>query len=141
MSVDKRVYIVSQTEALMKNSKGCWMFSNLERKMIYQEMCIRDSLYIMRVIRVSAGTDLCQLTMQVNDIQEYKDGIAMLTHGGPVFFDPVTETFSPLTDCLLYTSQCTVDQCAFVVAFYLIGSFRFFACDFVDHFVLQSRCV
>lgn len=36
MSVDKRVYIVSQTEALMKNSKGCWMFSNLERKMIYQ---------------------------------------------------------------------------------------------------------
>ncbi|WP_443898017.1 hypothetical protein [Paraprevotella clara] len=36
MPVDKRVYIVSQTEALMKNSKGCWMFSNLERKMIYQ---------------------------------------------------------------------------------------------------------
>ena len=34
----------------------------------------------------------------VNDIQEYKDGIAMLTQGGPVFFDPVTEKFSPLTD-------------------------------------------
>ena len=30
--------------------------------------------------------------------QEYKDGIAMLTQGGPVFFDPVTEKFSPLTD-------------------------------------------
>ena len=34
----------------------------------------------------------------VNDIQQYKDGIAMLTQGGPVFFDPVTEKFSPLTD-------------------------------------------
>lgn len=34
----------------------------------------------------------------MNDIQEYKDGIAMLTQGGPVFFDPVTEKFSPLTD-------------------------------------------
>ena len=34
----------------------------------------------------------------VNDIQEYKDGIAMLTQGGPVFFDQVTEKFSPLTD-------------------------------------------
>ena len=36
MSAEKKAYIVSQTETLMKNSKGCWMFSNLERKMIYQ---------------------------------------------------------------------------------------------------------
>ena len=36
MPDEKKAYIVSQTEALMKNNKGCWMFSNLERKMIYQ---------------------------------------------------------------------------------------------------------
>ena len=36
MPAEKKAYIVSQTEALMKNNKGCWMFSNLERKMIYQ---------------------------------------------------------------------------------------------------------
>lgn len=36
MPTEKRSYIISQTESLMKNSKGCWMFSNLERKMIYQ---------------------------------------------------------------------------------------------------------
>lgn len=36
MPAEKKAYIVSQTETLMKNNKGCWMFSNLERKMIYQ---------------------------------------------------------------------------------------------------------
>lgn len=36
MPTEKRSYIISQTESLVKNSKGCWMFSNLERKMIYQ---------------------------------------------------------------------------------------------------------
>lgn len=34
----------------------------------------------------------------VNDIQEYKDGLALLTQGGPVFMDPVTEKFSPLSN-------------------------------------------
>lgn len=34
----------------------------------------------------------------VNDIQEYKGGLALLTQGGPVFMDPVTEKFSPLSD-------------------------------------------
>lgn len=33
----------------------------------------------------------------VNDIQKYKDGLALLTQGGPVFMDPLTEKFSPLT--------------------------------------------
>lgn len=33
----------------------------------------------------------------VNDIQEYKHGLALLTQGGPVFMDPVTERFSPLS--------------------------------------------
>ena len=32
----------------------------------------------------------------VNDIQKYKDGLALLTQGGPVFMDPLTEKFSPL---------------------------------------------
>ena len=32
----------------------------------------------------------------VNDIQEYKDGLALLTQGGVAFMDPVTEKFSPL---------------------------------------------
>lgn len=34
----------------------------------------------------------------VNDIQEYKDGLALLTQGGPVFMDPVTEKFSALSN-------------------------------------------
>lgn len=34
----------------------------------------------------------------VNDIQEYKDGLALLTQGGPVFMDPVTEKFIPLSN-------------------------------------------
>ncbi len=34
----------------------------------------------------------------VNDIQEYKGGLALLTQGGPVFMDPVTEKFSPLSN-------------------------------------------
>lgn len=34
----------------------------------------------------------------VNDIQEYKNGFALLTQGGPVFMDPTTERFSPLSD-------------------------------------------
>lgn len=34
----------------------------------------------------------------VNEIQEYKNGLALLTQGGPVFFDPVMEKFSPLVD-------------------------------------------
>lgn len=33
----------------------------------------------------------------VNDIQEYKDGLALLTQGGPVFMNLETEKFSPLT--------------------------------------------
>lgn len=32
----------------------------------------------------------------VNYIQGYKNGLALLTQGGPVFMDPVTETFTPL---------------------------------------------
>lgn len=32
----------------------------------------------------------------VNDIQAYKNGLALLTQGGPVFMDPVTEKFTPL---------------------------------------------
>lgn len=34
----------------------------------------------------------------VNDIQEYKGGLALLTQGGPVFFDPQTERFSPISN-------------------------------------------
>lgn len=34
----------------------------------------------------------------VNDIQEYKGGLALLTQGGPVFMDPVTKKFSPLSE-------------------------------------------
>ena len=34
----------------------------------------------------------------VNDIQEYKDGLALLTQGGVAFMDPVTEKFSPLSN-------------------------------------------
>ncbi|WP_294481025.1 two-component regulator propeller domain-containing protein [uncultured Bacteroides sp.] len=33
----------------------------------------------------------------VNDVQEYKHGLALLTQAGPVFMDPVTEKFSPLS--------------------------------------------
>ena len=33
----------------------------------------------------------------VNDIQAYKDGLALLTQGGPVFMNPETEKFSPLS--------------------------------------------
>lgn len=34
----------------------------------------------------------------VNDVQEYKNGLALLTQGGPIFMDPVTEKFSPLSN-------------------------------------------
>ena len=34
----------------------------------------------------------------VNDIQEYKDGLALLTQGGVAFMDPTTEKFSPLSN-------------------------------------------
>lgn len=34
----------------------------------------------------------------VNDIQEYKDGLALLTQGGVVFMNPDTEKFSQLSD-------------------------------------------
>lgn len=34
----------------------------------------------------------------VNDVQAYKNGLAVLTQGGPVFMDPVTEKFSPLSN-------------------------------------------
>ena len=34
----------------------------------------------------------------MNDIQEYKDGLALLTQGGVAFMDPVTEKFSPLSN-------------------------------------------
>lgn len=34
----------------------------------------------------------------VNDIQEYKGGLALLTQGGPIFMDPMTEKFSPLSE-------------------------------------------
>lgn len=38
----------------------------------------------------------------VNDIQKYKNGLALFTQGGPVFMDPVTEKFSPiLSDVLI----------------------------------------
>lgn len=33
----------------------------------------------------------------VNEIQAYKNGFALLTQGGPVFMDPVSEKFRPLT--------------------------------------------
>ncbi|MCS2947720.1 ATP-binding protein [Bacteroides sp. BFG-638] len=34
----------------------------------------------------------------MNDIQEYKGGLALLTQGGPIFMDPMTEKFSPLSE-------------------------------------------
>ncbi len=34
----------------------------------------------------------------VNDIQRYKNGLAVLTQGGAMFMDPATEKFSPLSD-------------------------------------------
>ena len=34
----------------------------------------------------------------VNDIQPYKDGLAVLTQGGPAFFNLQTEKFSPIVD-------------------------------------------
>ncbi len=34
----------------------------------------------------------------VNDIQEYRMGLLLLTQGGVAFMDPVTEKFSPLSN-------------------------------------------
>lgn len=73
LPVEKRAYLVSQTESLMKNSKGCWMFSSLERKMTYQAIAFFARLIFLAYASATGYflANLYDIVIERKDNQPY----------------------------------------------------------------------
>ena len=69
---ETRVYLTGQLDALMKNSKGCYLLSKLERKMMYQFL-----MYISQIIFLSHAVFVGEFMANLYDyVIEKKETLA-----------------------------------------------------------------
>lgn len=78
---ETKSYLISQLDALMKNSKGCYLLSKLERKMVYQSLA-----YISRIIFLSHAVFVGEVTANLYDlVMEKKETLAYCMYYFVVF--------------------------------------------------------
>lgn len=69
---ETRSYLIEQLDVLMKNSKGCYLLSKLERKMVYQSLT-----YISRIIFLSHAVFVGEVMANLYDyVMEKKEILA-----------------------------------------------------------------
>ena len=78
---ETRVYLTGQLDALMKNSKGCYLLSKLERKMVYQFLT-----YISQIVFLSHAVFIGGFMANLYDrVMEKKEDLAYCMYYFVVF--------------------------------------------------------
>ena len=92
---ETRSYLTGQLDVLMKNSKGCYLLSKLERKMVYQSLA-----YISRIIFLSHAVFVGGFMTNLYDcVMEKKEALAYCMYYFVVFdhgFSRMTKLFDRL---------------------------------------------
>lgn len=95
-----RSYLIGQLDMFMKNSKGCNLFSKLERKMVYQSLT-----YILQIVFLSHVVFIGGFMANLYDrVMEKKEVLAycMYYH---VTFDHGLSRMAKLLNCLLRSEE------------------------------------
>lgn len=97
---ETRVYLTGQLDALMKNSKGCYLLSKLERKMVYQFL-----MYISQIIFLSHAVFVGEFMANLYDyVIEKKEALAYCMYYF-VIFDHGLSRMAKLLDRLLSSEE------------------------------------
>lgn len=97
---ETRAYLTGQLDALMKNSKGCYLLSKLERKMVYQFLT-----YISQIIFLSHAVFVGEFMANLDDyVIEKKETLAYCMYYF-VIFDHGLSRMAKLLDRLLNSEE------------------------------------
>ena len=97
---ETRAYLTGQLDVLIRNSKGCYLMSKLERKMVYQSLT-----YILRIIILSHAVFVGGLMANLYDyVMEKKETLAYCMYYF-VVFDHGLSRMAKLLDCLLNSGE------------------------------------
>lgn len=97
---ETRAYLTGQLDVLIRNSKGCYLMSKLERKMVYQSLT-----YILRIIILSHAVFVGGLMANLYDyVMEKKETLAYCMYYF-VVFDHGLSRMAKLLDCLLNNGE------------------------------------
>lgn len=97
---ETRAYLTGQLDALMKNSKGCYLLSKLERKMVYQFLA-----YIFQIIFLSHAVFVGEFMANLYDyVMEKKEALAYCMYYF-VIFDHGLSRMGRLLDRLLNSEE------------------------------------
>ena len=97
---ETRSYLTEQLDVLMKNSKGCYLLSKLERKMVYQSLT-----YISRIIFLSHAVFVGEVMANLYDYVVEKKEILAYCMYYFVIFDHGLSRMAKLLDCLLNSGE------------------------------------
>lgn len=97
---ETRSYLTGQLDILMRNSKGCYLLSKLERKMVYQSL-----VYVSRIIFLSHAVFVGEIMANLYDyMMEKKDTLAYCMYYF-VVFDHGLSRMAKLLDRLLNSGE------------------------------------
>lgn len=97
---ETRSYLTGQLDVLMKNSKGCYLLSKLERKMVYQSLT-----YISRIIFLSHAVFVGEVMANLYDYVVEKKEILAYCMYYFVIFDHGLSRMARLLDRLLNSGE------------------------------------
>lgn len=97
---ETRSYLTGQLDVLMKNSKGCYLLSKLERKMVYQSLT-----YISRIIFLSHAVFVGEVMANLYDYVVEKKEILAYCMYYFVIFDHGLSRIAQLLDHLLNSGE------------------------------------
>ena len=97
---ETRSYLTGQLDVLMKNSKGCYLLSKLERKMVYQSLT-----YISRIIFLSHAVFVGEVMANLYDYVVEKKEILAYCMYYFVIFDHGLSRMAKLLDRLLNSGK------------------------------------
>ena len=100
LPLETRTYLISQLDILMRNSKGCYLLSKLERKMVYQFLA-----YISQIVFLSHAVFIGGFMANLYDrVMEKKDDLVYCMYYF-VVFDHGLSRMAKLLDRLLNSEE------------------------------------
>nr|DAN22205.1 MAG TPA_asm: hypothetical protein [Bacteriophage sp.] len=97
---ETKSYLIGQLDILMRNSKGCYLLSKLERKMVYQSL-----VYVSRIIFLSYAVFVGEIMANLYDyMMEKKEALAYCIYYF-VVFDHGLSRMAKLLDRLLNSEE------------------------------------
>ena len=100
LPLETRSYLTGQLDILMRNSKGCYLLSKLERKMVYQSLA-----YVSRIILLSHAVFVSEIMANLYDyMMEKKEALAYCMYYF-VVFDHGLSRMAKLLDRLLNSEE------------------------------------